>query len=54
MGKQKAKNHEKHKLTHDAFFEETFGMPSLGIAFLKNMLSRKLLKHLDLDQLKLS
>jgi len=40
-----------YKLTHDAFFDETFGMPSFGIAFLKAKLPRKLRKHLDLDKL---
>jgi hypothetical protein len=51
MGKQRTKKAGEYKLTHDAFFEETFGMPSLGSAFLKRVLPRKLRKQLDFDQL---
>ncbi|MCL2119853.1 MAG: hypothetical protein FWH27_15660 [Planctomycetaceae bacterium] len=37
MGKKKVKPDE-YSLTHDAFFEEMFQMPSLGIAFLKRLI----------------
>ena len=50
MGKKRIKK-DQYKLTHDTFFEVTFGMPSLGIAFLKAKLPQKLRKHLDFDKL---
>ena len=50
MGKKKTRL-DQYCLTHSTFFEETFQMPSLGIAFLKKVLPRKLLKQLDIDQL---
>jgi len=39
------------KLTHDTFFDETFGMPEFGIAFLKKVLPRKITKQLELEKL---
>jgi predicted transposase YdaD len=50
MGKKRVKDSE-YKLTHDAFFDETFGVPVFGVAFLKAKLPRKLKKHLDIDSL---
>jgi len=50
MGKKRIKKDEL-RLTHNDFFEETFGMPNFGIAFLKAKLPRKLRKHLDLKKL---
>jgi len=42
MGKQRLKNGDIYKVTHNTFFEETFGVPGFGIAFLKKTLPRKL------------
>jgi hypothetical protein len=50
MGKKRI-NERKYKLGHDEFIDETFGMPSLGSAFLKEVLPKKLQKRLDLDRL---
>ena len=47
----KKTKYDEYCLTHSAFFEETFQMPSLGIAFLKKILPRKLLKRIDLEKL---
>ena len=50
MGKKRIKKTD-YKVTHDTFFDETFGMPSFGVAFLKAKLPRKIRKQLDLDKL---
>jgi hypothetical protein len=50
MGKKRIKKGD-YKVTHDTFFDETFGMPSFGVAFLKAKLPRKIRKQLDLDKL---
>jgi len=42
---------DEYCLTHNLFFEETFKMPSLGIAFLKKTLPQKLLRKIDLEKL---
>ena len=51
MGKQRAKKGDKYKVTHNTFFEETFGEPSFGIAFLKKVLPRKLKTQLEIEKL---
>jgi hypothetical protein len=51
MGKKRAKKGDEYKVTHNTFFDETFGMPSFGIAFLKAKLPRKLKKHLEIEKL---
>jgi len=51
MGKQRLKKGDIYKITHNTFFEETFGTPSFGTAFLKKTLPRKIRKQLDLDKL---
>jgi len=40
MGKKRKKESE-YKVTHDTFFDETFGMPSFGVAFLKAEVTEK-------------
>jgi len=42
MGKQRLKKGDIYKITHNTFFEETFGLPSFGIAFLKKTLPRSI------------
>ena len=51
MGKQRAKKGDEYKVQHNTFFEETFGMPEFGVAFLKKMLPRELKKHLEIEKL---
>ena len=48
MSEQKLKT---IRLTHNAFFEETFKMPSLAKAFLRHFLSPELLARIDLENL---
>jgi len=40
MSKLKKAKENEYIVTHDTFFDETFGMPSLGVAFLKKVLPR--------------
>jgi len=51
MSKLKKAKENEYVVTHDTFFDETFGMPSLGVAFLKKVLPRKLRKNLEIDKL---
>ena len=51
MSKLKKAKENEYIVTHGAFFDETFGMPSLGIAFLKKMLPRKLRENLEIEKL---
>ena len=50
MGKKRIKERE-YKVTHNTLFEETFGVPGLGVAFLKKTLPSRIRKQLDLDKL---
>ena len=51
MGKQRSKKGDEYKVQHNTFFEETFGMPGFGVAFLKKMLPKELKKHLEIEKL---
>ena len=51
MGDKRSKKGDEYRLQHNTFFEETFMMPELGIAFLKKVLPRKLQKQIEIDKL---
>ena len=48
---QKRNKTTEYRFTHDAFFDETFGVPIFGAAFLKKVLPRKITKQLELEKL---
>ena len=42
-----------YHINHDTFFQLAFALPEVAVAFLKNVLPKKTLEHLDLDALEI-